>query len=157
MVGIISRASGPGSEDARLRKALGENRATITKIADHITQGGYSASKAPKPERKPDGLVIHVLGGPPAESAVHPKIRISLNGRVVAYDEGTGRQIHHIGDLRRRDGRDVFVLATATNGYFRPVDDAVSDVLLDIDGRVLSEGCTEDQLAAEISRKLGLD
>lgn len=155
MVEIISRARGPGPQDARLRQVLDQNRATITRIADHITAGGYSASKAPKVQAKPDGLMIHVIGGAPAARTVVPRIRVSLNGRVVAVDDGTSKQIHHIGDLRRRNGADVFVLATRANGFFSPVDEAVGEALRDMDGAILSADYTEDDLAADMGKALG--
>lgn len=154
MVEIISRARGPGDQDRRLRRVLDENRGTITRIADHITSGGYSAGKAPKEEPKPDGLIIHVLGGQAAREE-RPRMRVSPNGRVVAYDEVSGRQIHHIGDIRRREGVDRLVLATKANGYFGPVDDDVAAALADLDGIELDVAGAEEILAAEIGRRLG--
>ena len=47
-------------------------------------------------------------------------------------DENSGRQLHHIGDLRFRDGSDVFVLATKANQYFSPVDEGIAAALSDL-------------------------
>ncbi len=157
MVEIISRASGPGQQDVRLRKLLNENRGTITKIADHLTQGAYSAGRQSKQEPKPEGLSIHVVGGAARPREAVPRVRISLNGRVVVYDADSGRQMHHLGDLRRRDGRDIFVLATAANGYFAPLEPEVAEALTALDGTPLADEDGEDRLAADVSRALGLD
>ncbi|BBE73922.1 hypothetical protein [Oharaeibacter diazotrophicus] len=156
MVDIISRASGPGPQDERLRKILTQNRGTIAKIADHLTQGGYSASQKPKEEPKPEGRIVHVLGGAAAAGPADVRIRVSINGRVVAYDAGSGRQIHHLGDLRRREGREVFVLATAANGFFAPVDPEVAAALAPFDGTALAPEGGEDRLAGDIARALGI-
>ena len=79
MVEIISKRDGPHREEANLRRLLGDNRATITRLADHLSQGAYSASKAPRAAPKPQGLIIRDLG--PARSAAEPRptVRISPN------------------------------------------------------------------------------
>jgi hypothetical protein len=46
MVDIFSRRDGPRPEDARIRRLIEDNRATIDRIADHISNGAYSARKA---------------------------------------------------------------------------------------------------------------
>ena len=65
MVEIVSRGDGPRPQDARLKAFLDRNRATITKLADHLTQGGYSAGKRAQatPQRVEDKTIVHVLGG----------------------------------------------------------------------------------------------
>jgi hypothetical protein len=40
MVEIISPRDGPRPQDARLKALIDNNRATITRLADHLTQGG---------------------------------------------------------------------------------------------------------------------
>ena len=48
MVDIISRKDGPRREDAAAKRMIDANRATITHLADRLTQGGYSAGIAAK-------------------------------------------------------------------------------------------------------------
>ncbi len=156
MVEIISKPGGPRREDVQVKRLIEENRSTIARIADQISGGGYSASKAPRPKPQPKGLIIHVGSGTTAVSETKPTIRISLNGRVIAVDENSGRQLHHIGELRRRDGAEVFVLATKANQFFAPVDDDIAAALADLDGGRLRPDYGEDELAAEIGGRLGM-
>lgn len=155
MVQIISKRSGPRREDAQIKRVLQENRTTITKIADQISNGNYSASKQPKPKPQAQGLIIHVLGGN-TETVPQPAIRISINGRVVVVDENTSRQLHHLGDIRSKNGSEAFVLATKANGYFVPLDDEYLQMLAELDGVLLHSVGGEDQLAAEIRSRLGI-
>jgi len=155
MVDIISRPSGSRPEDVRIRRLVEDNRATITRLADHLTNGAYSAARAPRPEPQARGLIIHVVGSGPAEEA-EPAIRVSLNGRVVVVDENSGRQLHHLGDIRRIDGGDAFVLATSQNRYFAPVEEPLAEALADFDGRQIGHDYGEETLASEISRRLGM-
>jgi len=157
MVEIISKRDGSRREDAAMRRLIEQNRATITRLADHISGGGYSAGKAPKPKPQAKGLIIHAVGGARPAAEACPRIRVSLNGRVVAVDENSGRQLHHIGDLRHRDGCDVFVLATKANQYFSPVDDDIAAALADFDGGRLGPDYGEEQLAADIGNRLGMN
>jgi hypothetical protein len=156
MVEIISRRDGPRREDAALRRIIGDNSATITRLADHLTGGGYSASKAPKQAPKPQGLIIHDLGSARPAEKPHPVVRISLNGRVILVDENSSRQMHHLGEIRSRQGREVFVLATGENGFFAPVDAEIAGMLAELDGCVLEGEEGEQELAAEVGKRLGL-
>lgn len=156
MVEIISRRDGPRREDAQVKRLIEQNRPTIERIADQISGGGYSASRQPRRKPQAKGLIIHTGSGSKTAAEPNPSIRITLNGRVVSVDQNTGRQLHHIGDIRHRDGEQVFVLATKQNGFFAPVEDGVAHALLDLDGARLDTALTEDRLAAEIGQKLGI-
>lgn len=155
MVEIISKRDGPRREDARIKRLLQENRGTIAKIADQISNGNYSASKQPKPQPRPQGLMIHVLGAAKVQEP-RPAVRVSVNGRVVLYDESSGRQIHHLGDVRRRDGAETFVLATRDNGFFAALDETLAQALLDLDGSRLDPVDGDRQLAALLRTRLGI-
>ncbi len=155
MVEIISRPNGPRREDAEVRRLIEDNRATINRLADHISGGSYSAGRKPRPEPKAEGLIFHVVGYGRKDEA-KPAIRVSLNGRVVAVDENSGRQLHHIGDIRRLDGCDTFLLATKANRFFAPVEEPIAAALADLDGRRLDNDYGEETLASEISRSLGM-
>jgi hypothetical protein len=156
MVEIISKRDSPRREDAELRKMLTENRATITRIADHISAGAYSARKAPKQAPKASGLIFHDLSSPASAAEARPQVRVSLNGRVILVDENTSRQMHHIGEIRARDGVEFFALATKENGFFAPVDDDIALALRELDHIELSGPDAEEQLAAQIGEKLGI-
>lgn len=154
MVDIISKRDGPRREDVPLKRLIEQNRSTIVRLADHLSGGTYSASKQPRQKPQAEGLIIHVGGGSPVAAEADPSIRISVNGRVVSVDGNTGRQLHHIGDVRNRGGEQVFVLATKQNGFFSPVDDAIAQALAGLDGSRLTDTYTEEQLAADIGVKL---
>lgn len=155
MVEIFSRRDGPRREDVTIRRLIEDNRATIGRIADHISQGAYSRRGMSRPAPEAEGLIIHVGRGTPAADEPQPYIRINVNGRVSAVDGYTGRQIHHLGELRSRDGARRFLLATKANGFFAPVDDGVSQRLRQLDGVAIDAGFPEDRLIAAITVLLG--
>jgi hypothetical protein len=157
MVEIISKRDGPRREDVQVKRLIEQNRSTIVKLADQISGGGYSASRKPRQEPKAEGLIIHVGGGSAPAAEAKPSIHVTMNGRVISKDQNTGRQLHHIGDIRNRDGDHVFVMATKQNGFFSPVDEIIAEALVDLDGSRLTATYTEEQLAADIGAKLGID
>lgn len=156
MVEIISKRDGPRREDVQVKRLIEQNRSTIVQLADQISGGGYSASRKPRRKPQAEGLIIHVGGGSSVAPEADPSIRVSINGRVISVDRNTGRQLHHIGDIRNRAGEQVFVLATKQNGFFSPVDEAVAQPLAGLDGSRLVATYTEEQLAADIAAKLGI-
>lgn len=135
MVDIVSKHSGPRPQDEQVRRLVEANRPTIERLADRLTNGAWSARKQPKPAPQPEGLVIHTARATATDAPPKPFLRIAVNGRVSMVDANSGRQMHHLGDLRRRDGRDVFVLATRENGFFSPVDPEIAGALAALDGR----------------------
>ena len=160
MVEIISRRDGPRPEDARLKSLIENNRPTITRIADHLTQGGFSASRAAKlaPAPAPERAGVHFVGGgiAPARKA-RPVVRATLNGRVVVVDDESGRQLHHLGEIRRRDGSLWFVLATAANRFPAPVAVEIAEAIEDLDAAELAANGGEEALVAEIAQRLGFE
>jgi hypothetical protein len=156
MVEIISKRDGPRSEDIPLKQLINSNRAIITQLADHLSGGNYSASKRLRSAPQADGLIIHVGGGRPVVAEISASVRVTRNGRVIMMDMNSARQLHHIGDIRRRDGIDIFVLATKSNGFFAPVDATIAEPLAAIDGVWLDAIYTEEKLAADIGVKLGI-
>jgi hypothetical protein len=157
MVDIISKRDGPRREDIQVKRLIEQNRSTIVRLADQISGGGYSASRKPRQEPKAEGLIIHVGGSATTAAEAKPSIHVTMNGRVISKDQNTGRQLHHIGDIRNRSGDQIFVLATKQNGFFSPVDETVAEALVDLDGSRLADIYTEEQLAADISAKLGIN
>jgi hypothetical protein len=157
MVEIISKRDGPRREDMQVKRLIEQNRSTIVRLADQISGGGYTASRKPRQKPKAEGLIIHVGGAAAAVAETKPSIQVTMNGRVISKDQNTGRQLHHIGDVRNRGGEQVFVLATKQNGFFSPVDETVAEAIAELDGCRLAATYTEEQLAADIATKLGID
>jgi hypothetical protein len=160
MVEIVSRRDGPRPEDVRLKALIDKNRPTIERIADHLTQGGYSAGKRAKPApRANEKTIVHVLGGLDSGKTPEsrPVVRATLNGRVVVVDDNSGRQLHHLGEIRRRDGQTVFSLATAESGFSAPVPDEILNTLADLDQALLASDGGEEALSHEIASRLGFE
>ncbi len=156
MIDIVSKGSGPRREDERARKLIEANRPVIEGLADRLTNGAWSARNRAKPDRKPEpeGLLIHTARATTTTEPPRPFARIAINGRVSLVDENTGKQMHHLGDIRRRDGRDSFRLATKENGFFSPVDPDIAAALADLDGQVLDGRDAERALIEAIGTRL---
>lgn len=159
MVEIITRRHGPRREDVDARTLISNNRGVIDRLADHLTGGGYSASRkirAGEGEPEPSGTIIHVVGTRSTGSEPRPYVRISPNNRVVVVDQENGRQMHHLGDVRRFvDGR-RFVLATAANGYFAPLAAEIADAVVDLDHTAVDDADGEAHLVTAIKSRLGI-
>ena len=161
MVDIFSRRDGPRAEDVAAKRMIDANRQAITGIADRLTAGSYSASRRqaaalPPPAAEPRRL--HAVQTPTTIAPEpSPYLRISPNGRVVVADARSARQLHFLGELRRRDGRIRFVLATAENGFISPLEAGISDRLADLDGHPVDMAHPEAALATELTARLGLD
>lgn len=162
MVEIISKRDGPRREDERARRLLSQNRGTITRLADQLTQGGYSANKAARaagpaaPE--PEGKIIRHFGAYGAGKAGDGddvRVKVSVNNRVIVYDGDTGRQLHLLGEIRRLDGVRYFALATTTNGFLSGLPPDLLAPIEELDGQIIDKVCPESLLAAEIARRLG--
>lgn len=149
MVDVFVKGGDRRPLDPRMRAMLGNNRQTLTRMADHLTNGAFSAAKAPPAEPKPEGLIIHAAGQAAAAREPRREIRVALNGRVLMIDADTGRQLHLLGAVR--GGR--FALATRENGFMARLDEAVAAPLRDLDASAFE---SEDALATRIASSLGL-
>ncbi|MCB1353581.1 MAG: hypothetical protein KDK03_12680 [Rhodobacteraceae bacterium] len=159
MVDIISRRDGPRREDVAARRLISENSATIRKLADNLSGGGYSAGLTrPKVPKAPEasGLITHDLKAPRAKDEAKPFIRISVNNRVVMADMNSGRQLEFLGEIRREGGQRHFRLARKQNGFFSEMDEELSAALADLDGVMVGGSYPEKSLAADIGARLGL-
>ena len=162
MVEIFSRGDGPRPQDVRLKALLEKNRPTIEKIADHLTQGGYSAGERAKAlaprvaEKTAEKTIVHALGGFNSSQTIEPRpvVRATLNGRVVVVDDNSGRQLHHLGEIRRRAGEIVFCLASSENGFSAPLPDEFLNTLADLDQALLAPDGGEEALVGEIASRL---
>ncbi|WP_112310824.1 hypothetical protein [Pseudogemmobacter bohemicus] len=78
-----------------------------------------------------------------------------MNNRVVAYDSGSGRQVLHLGEIRRQEGTRYFAIASKENGFFSPLPDEVTGKIGELDGQIIDQACPETLLSEEISERLG--
>jgi hypothetical protein len=78
-----------------------------------------------------------------------------LNGRVIAVDFNTGRQLHHIGEIRGQGAGRRFLLATQDNGFFTPLAAELQKPLLDLDRRPMPDDAAQEDLAKTIDARLG--
>lgn len=161
MVDIISKRDGPRREDENARRIIQANRGAITRIADHLTQGGYSANKRAKAEAATappvEGKVFHHLasGGRTSTDSGDIHVKVSVNNRVVAYDGGSGKQLHLLGEIRRQEGVRYFSLASRENGFLSGLPEDVMEKIAELDGQIIDQACPESLLASEISERLG--
>jgi hypothetical protein len=156
MVYVISPRDGPRREDVEARRVIADNRATIEKLADHLTGGGWRQRLRPPaaPAEAPRSTRPAV---PSRSGAPQPYVRISVNGRVVVVDLASGRQIAFLGEVRGGREGPRFVLATAENGFFSPLADEESAALRPLDGTPLPDEAAEERLKAAVAGRLGFD
>ncbi|MEM9634363.1 MAG: hypothetical protein AAGA50_23750 [Pseudomonadota bacterium] len=160
MVNIFSKKEGPRREDVEAKRLINENRSTIYRLADQLSNGGYSRSREKirrsRQEPKPDGLVFHFLGGSAKQEEPEPRLRISPNNRVFVMDVNSGKQLLFLGELRDRQSLRYFALATKENGFVSPIEDDIKDTLRDLDGIVIETPDIQDKLLDVIRTRLQL-
>ena len=153
---IHSRLSSERPEDRQAQAHIKRNWGTIEKLADTLSGGKYSADKAKKaaPPPQAQGLIIVDQARPRVADVPVPYLRISMNGRVVLADTSSGIQLHFLGQIKRVNGVQIFVIATTENGFISPLDDAIGDKIADLDGLTIHRGYSEDDLASDIKTRL---
>ncbi|WP_323766085.1 hypothetical protein [Marinovum sp.] len=158
MVDIFSKREGPRLEDVKARRVLQENAGTIRKLADQISNGGFSKMQADQARRreapKPDGLIIHDLKARVSSDVPEPYVKVSLNNRVVLVDRSTGRQLQMLGEIRGGFMAKRFVLATGANGFLSPLDDEMHATLADLDGVEITGDFNDRDLADRLEELL---
>lgn len=155
MVTIISKSDGPRKEDLEARKVFEKDRAIITRLADHLTQGAYSATRAAR-GAVPDPSMPARSSAAARIDTPRPYVKVSANGRVVLVDLDSGRQLDLLGEIRRRDGRTVFTLALHRNGFVSQLDELRASALSDLDGAPADTRAAIDALKGAITTKLEL-
>jgi hypothetical protein len=155
---IYSKHSGPRAEDQQARQHLQRNWGTIEKLADTLSGGKYSADKAKKaaPPPQAKGTIFVDQSRPCMAGAPQPYLRISVNGRVVVADMTSGVQLHFLGQIRRISGEVRFVIATAENGFFTPLDADMHDKIADLADRCIVRNYTEEDLETDLKTRLGM-
>lgn len=151
MVDIFSKREGPRLEDVKARRLLTQNAGTIRKLADQISNGGFSKMQADQARRreppKPDGLIIHDLKARVTSDVAEPYVKVSLNNRVVLVDRSTGRQMQMLGEIRGGVLSKRFVLASSENGFFSPLDPEMQAALAHFDGVEITDAFSDRDLA----------
>ena len=151
MVDIFSKREGPRLEDVKAKRLLSENAGTIRKLADQISNGGFSKMRAGqarrKQEPKPEGLIIHDMKARVSSETPEPYVKVSLNNRVVLVDKSTGRQMQLLGEIRGNFMSKYFVLATKDNGFLSPLEDDMLAALAHLEGADLTGDFTDSDLA----------
>jgi hypothetical protein len=154
MVEIISKSDGPRREEAAAKHFIRENAGTINKIAQQLSGGRMRplshAETIPAP--------LPLKRGPAAPSRdaeKKPYVKVSLNGRVIAVDFNSGRQLHHFGEIRGEGPTRRFLLATRENRFFTPLGDDLCALLRDLDGVATPDDLAEERLVREIGARLG--
>ena len=151
-----SRLNSDRPEDRRAQAYIKNNWGTIEKLADTLSGGKYSADKARKaaPPPQAQGLIIVDQARPRVADDPVPYLRISMNGRVVLADTSSGIQLHFLGQIKRVNGVQIFVIATAENGFISPLDSGIGDLIADLGGLTIHRGYSEDDLATDIKTRL---
>ena len=151
MVDIFSKREGPRLEDVKAKRLLSENAGTIRKLADQISNGGFSKMRADQARRKqeptPEGLIIHDMKARVSSETPEPYVKVSLNNRVVLVDKSTGRQMQLLGEIRGNFMSKYFVLATKDNGFLSPLEDDMLAALAHLEGADLTGDFTDSDLA----------
>jgi hypothetical protein len=153
MVEIISKSDGPRREDAAAKHFIRENAATINKIANQLSGGSRRTSPGSEPPRA--DAFKRARASPTRDAEKRPYTKVSLNGRVIAVDFNSGRQLHHIGEIRGQGPTRRFLLATRENRFFTPLDDDLLVVLNDLDGMATPDDAAQEQLVRLIDARLG--
>jgi len=157
---IISKRDGPRPEDVRAKRLISENAGKIRRLADQISNGGFSKMRQDqarrKEEPKPEGLLIYSMAGPGTAVEPDPYIRVSLNGRVVLVDRISGKQIQLLGEIRTRFRSRTFVLATEENGFLSPVSAELRHTLGHFENGELDPAWTDQEIAQKFEAALGL-
>ena len=153
---ILSRLSSERPEDKQAQAHIKRNWGTIEKLADTLSGGKYSADKAKQaaPPPQAQGLIIVDQARPRLPDAPVPYLRISMNGRVVLADTSSGIQLHFLGQIKRVNGVQRFVLATAENGFIAPLEPDLSDKIADLANLTINRSYTEDDLARDLRTRL---
>ncbi|MEY8828417.1 hypothetical protein AB9K34_08360 [Sedimentitalea sp. XS_ASV28] len=159
---IFSKRDGPRPEDARAKRLISENAGTIRRLADQITNGGFTKMRQDQARRKekpkPEGLLIYTMSGSGAAKSDDPDpyVRLSLNGRIVLADRNNGRQLQLLGEIRTKLGVRRVVLATKENGFISPLGDEIRESLIEYDDIGLNADFTEEDLVLRLEESLGL-
>ncbi len=170
MVDIISKKKDPRREDVVAKRLINNNWSTISRLADQISNGGYSKSRqasskavnSNKADSRKDeknasvGSSIHLMGGACKAATPEPVVKISINNRVIVMDARSGKQIQFLGEIRFQNKQKYFSLATKENGFFSPVDEETELSLAALNGVIIESDDIQEAFLAAIKNRLDL-
>lgn len=158
MVDIFTKKTGPRREDVEAKRVIGNNWQTISRLADQISDGGYTRSRnaiaKSKELPKPDNLNIHLLGAESRNVEPKPTVRISINGRVVVMDARSGKQLQYLGNIKHRGQIKYFSLATRENSPYATVDKETECTLTDLDGVIIESEEIQELFVRALQERL---
>lgn len=157
---IISKSDGPRAEDVKAKRMISQNLPAIRKLADQISNGGFTRMRQMQAERnkKPEaeGLLIFDMKARLRNDVPEPYIKISVNNRVVLADKASGRQIQLIGEIRGSSLSRKLTLATKENGFISPLDPEALEAIGHLEGLEINHEFTESDLSKTLECLLGL-
>lgn len=157
---IFSKREGPRAEDVKAKRLIAENAPVIRKLADQISNGGFSRMRQEEAQRregpKPTGLIFHDMKSSVRSETPEPYVKVSVNNRVVLVDRTNGRQLQMLGEIRGNFLRRAFVLATKDNGFFSPMDEELHSAIGHLEDVEITSEFSEKDLARTIEDCLGL-
>lgn len=154
---IITKRDGPRREDIEAKRHIQRNWGTIERLSDQFSGGAYSASKIKKMPPQASGLILSDLGaGKSVADEPRPYLRITPNGRVALLDLNTGLQMQVIGQITRKNGQNVFLLATKENGFISPIDPDLYGLVSALNGVQIDKEFSEEKLSERLKDLLSL-
>lgn len=160
------KGDGARKEEKEAKRFIQRHRHVIDGLASQLTGGALpSAPLAPGRRAASDeaspaaassaATVVRVFTGAPPPQTARPYVRIRPDGRVVVMDLSTARQLLLVGVVRGGGRLRRFELATATNGFYVPLDEALREDLVDLDWTVVPDEASETRLCEAIAVGLG--
>lgn len=157
---IFSKREGPRAEDVKAKRIISDNMPVIRRLADQISNGGFTQMRQDQARRKqepqPEGKLIFDMKARLQNEVPEPYIKISLNNRIVLADRKSARQIQLVGEIRGSVMSKKLVLATKENGFISPLDNEVLDAIGHLDGVEINRDFSADDLASTLEKLLGL-
>jgi hypothetical protein len=154
MIEIISKSDGPRREDEAAKRFIRDNASTINKIANQLGGGRPGVRSNPETPH-PDLMTKRDRAAPSRDGEKRPYTKVSMNGRVIVVDLNSGRQLHHVGEIRGRGPTRRFILATQENHFFSPLEDNLVSALRDLDGAPTPDDAAQDDLVRRIDARMG--
>ncbi len=155
---IITKRDGPRREDMEAKRHIQRNLGTIERLADQLSGGAYSArKKIKKMAPQASGLILSDLGaGKSVADEPRPYLRITPNGRVALLDLNTGLQMQVLGQITRKNGQNVFLLATKKSGFISPIDPDLFALVSVLNGVQIDNDFSEEKLSERLKDLLSL-
>ncbi len=157
---IFSKREGPRAEDVKAKRMISENMPVIRKLADQISNGGFTQMRQQQAERnkepQAEGKLIFDMKARATVDEPEPYVKVSLNNRVVLADRKSARQLAMIGEIRGNFLSRKLFLATRENGFISPLDEELLGCIAQLEGVEINTDYTEEELVVTLEQLLGL-